>query len=109
MIYIARYTIDINEELNKKLNLYMKVNNISLRSVAIKKCIEDATNRNDLEKMFIEIEKKINRILYRQSINKKLIEQLYVNLGFPYNEKIENDKNLKEFYIKYNKFGGIID
>lgn len=45
---MARYTISIDTRIETLLNNYMKENNIDLKSVAIKKCIEEATNKEDL-------------------------------------------------------------
>ena len=84
---MARYTISIDTRIETLLNNYMKENNIGLKSVAIKKCIEEATNKEDLRMILIDIDKKINRLLYRENIDKKLLEQLFCNMGFPLNEK----------------------
>lgn len=53
-----------------------------------------------------DISQKLNRILYRQNLNKKLLEQIFVNLGFPVNEIVENDTLLKQFYKNNNKYFG---
>ena len=74
---MARYTISIDTRIETLLNNYMKENNIGLKSVAIKKCIEEATNKEDLRMILIDIDKKINRLLYRENIDKKLLEQLF--------------------------------
>ena len=80
---MARYTISIDTRIETLLNNYMKENNIALKSVAIKKCIEEATN-----------------------IDKKLLEQLFCNMGFPINEKIKDDICLKEFYKINEEYSG---
>ena len=49
---MARYTISIDTRIETLLNNYMKENNIDLKSVAIKKCIEEATNKEDIENDF---------------------------------------------------------
>ena len=95
---MARYTISIDTRIETLLNNYMKENNIALKSVAIKKCIEEATNKDDLRMILTDIDKKINRLLHRENIDKKLLEQLFCNMGFPINEKIKDDICLKEFY-----------
>lgn len=109
MNIIARYTIDLNEELEYRLNQYMKENKIKLRSVAIKNCILKATDKETLESFNLELDKKLNRILYRQNMNKKLLEQLFVNMGFPVNEKIDEDLSLKKFYQDNNNYIGRFD
>ena len=85
---------------------YMKENNIALKSVAIKKCIEEATNKEDLRMILVDIDKKINRLLHRENIDKKLLEQLFCNMGFPINEKIKDDTCLKEFYKINEEYSG---
>ena len=85
---------------------YMKENNIDLKSVAIKKCIEEATNKEDLRMILVDIDKKINRLLHRENIDKKLLEQLFCNMGFPINEKIKDDTCLKEFYKINEEYSG---
>ena len=103
---MARYTISIDTRIETLLNNYMKENNIGLKSVAIKKCIEEATNKDDLRMILTDIDKKINRLLHRENIDKKLLEQLFCNMGFPLNEKIKDDTCLKEFYKINEEYSG---
>lgn len=106
---MARYTIDIRGETENRLNEYMRNNKINLKSVGIKQCIFDATNKEDLNLSLIELDKKLNRIIYRQTMIKKLLDQLFANMGFPINEKTEKDEMLKEFYNNNNKYTGRYD
>lgn len=87
----------------------MKRNNIKLRSVAIKQCINNTSIQEDLINYINEINQKINRLIYRENINKKLLEQIFSNMGFPANENPEEDKLLKQFYQMNNKYIGIIE
>lgn len=103
---MARYTISIDTRIETLLNNYMKENNIDLKSVAIKKCIEEATNKEDLRMILVDIDKKINRLLHRENIDKKLLEQLFCNMEFPINEKIKDDTCLKEFYKINEEYSG---
>ena len=96
----------IDTRIETLLNNYMKENNIDLKSVAIKKCIEEATNKEDLRMILVDIDKKINRLLHRENIDKKLLEQLFCNMGFPINEKIKDDTCLKEFYKINEEYSG---
>lgn|SRR5574344_1737314 len=106
---MSRYTVDLTGEIENKLKEYMKENKIKLRSVGIKNCIVDATNKENINIFLLELDKKFNKILYRQNMLKKLLEQLFVNMGFPVNEIVENDLVLKDFYDKNNKFIGRFD
>lgn len=86
----------------------MKENNIKLRSIAIKRCIEDATIKENFKSALYEFDKKLNRILHRQSLNKKILEQLFSNMGFTENSDSKKDELLNEIYDEYSKkyFGG---
>lgn len=101
---MARYTIDINNELEYKLKIYMKENNIKFRSVAIKKCIEDVTNKATNKIAIFELDRKLNRLLYRENQNRKLLEQLFVNMGFDSNKNVSQDPLLKNVYEINNKY-----
>ena len=108
-ILIARYSIYISEDLEKKLDQYMKENKFKKKSVAIKDCICRAILNDESRDLIYEISQKLNRILYRQNINKKLLEQIYVNFGFPINENIDSNNLLKEFYHDHNQYAGKFD
>lgn len=107
MYKIGKYTIDISGALEEKLYRYMKDNKIKLRSVAIKKCIEYATDKETNKGFMLELDNKLNRILYRQNLNKKVLDQLFVNMGFGTNVNIETDLLLQKIYDDNNsKFTG---
>lgn len=101
---MARYTIDINNELEYKLKIYMKENNIKFRSVAIKKCIEEVTNKATDKIAIFELDRKLNRLLYRENQDRKLLEQLFVNMGFDSNKNTSQDSLLKKVYESNNKY-----
>ena len=87
----------------------MKDNEIKLRSVAIKNCIDKVTSKEDYEALILELDKKYNRILYRLNLNKKLLEQFFANMGFQANYKVEDDEFLKKFYQDKNNYYGRFD
>lgn len=104
MINIARYTIEINGALSDQLNSFMNDNNINLKSVAIKRCIELATNKDISDKsLLLELDRKLNRILYRQNLYQKMLEQFFANMGFGKNEDVSNDECLKQVYQEYRE------
>lgn len=108
--YLAKYTIDINGALESKLYTYMKNNKIKLRSVAIKKCIDDATSKEDNYAILFEIERKLNTILYRQNLNRKILEQLFCNMGFAINQDIKKDSQLQKIYDENNsRFKSVVN
>ena len=41
-----------------------------------------------------------------ENIDRKLLEQLFSNMGFPINEKISDDTCLKEFYKTNDDYSG---
>ena len=97
---MTRYTIVADQNLEQQIKEYMKKNKLSTKSEAIKKCIKEASESNEIMLLFSDINNKLNRLLYRENINKKLLEQIYANLGFPMNEKLEDNLLLREFYDK---------
>lgn len=106
---MAKHTIYLNENLEKSLEKYMKAKGIKQLSRIIKIMIEKGIKEEEKIELFYEISEKLNRILYRQNLNKKLLEQLFTNMGFPINEDPSKDKLLKSFYEKnnyYNLKGG---
>lgn len=102
---MARYTIDLDKELENKLKVFMDENKIDKRSVAIKKCILIGTE-HDLDKSYItSFDERLNTVLYRLNINKKLLEQIFVNMDFIENNDISDNTLLKEIYENYkNKY-----
>lgn len=108
---MARYTIRLNDALDRKLKAYMKEKNIELRSSGIKQCIEDATNR-EVEKSYIyEVDRKLNTILHRLNLNRILLEQLFANFCFENNIDASKDLLLKKMYKEYSEkyFGRLVD
>lgn len=101
---MSRYTIDLSGHTESMLFNYMKKNGIKLKSVGIKKCIEEVNNQENLELKIIEIDNKLNRLLYRENLNKKLLEQIFANMVFPINEDINKDECLKEFNEKNKNY-----
>ena len=57
-------------------------------------------SRDDL---LLDMNSKLNRIIYRENIQKKLLEQFYANMEFPIEQDVKADESLKRFY-KNNEF-----
>lgn len=106
---MGRYCIYLDENLEKKLDTYMKKNNYAKRSVAIKDCITKVILDEERQSLMFEINDKLNRILYRQNLNKIVQEQMFANFGFPLNYDVKEDKLLKEIYVKNDKYTGRFD
>lgn len=105
----GRYSIYLEDDLDDKLKKYMKEHKIKTKSVAIKECINKVLLTSEYNSYMFEISEKLNRILYRQNVNKNVLEQMFVNFGFPENYEIEKDELLKEIYQKRNKYIGRFD
>lgn len=94
------FSIRLDDKEQKKLLNFMKENNIKTKSKGIKKCLEIATNQEENLYLIRDIWNKVSNILYKENANKKLIEQLFVNMGFAKNMEIKSDKCLDDFYEK---------
>jgi len=106
---MGKYCVYINDDLDNKLETYMKNNDYKTKSSAIRDCLHKVLFTSDYQDTLYEINQKLNRILYRQTLNKNIIEQLFVNLGFPENYDIEKDEMLKKVHEKNNRYRGRFD
>ena len=52
----------------------MKQNNIKSKLEAVRKCIQLAVNLESRNDLLMDIDNKINRIIYRENVQKKLLE-----------------------------------
>ena len=80
------------------LSEFMKQNNIKSKAQAIRKCIEIAVNLESRNDLLLDINNKLNRIIYRENIQKKLLEQFFANMVFKKNYDVKGDKSLIDFY-----------
>ena len=44
----------------------------------------------------------MNRIIYRENIQKKLLEQFYANMAFPVDKDVKTESGFVKFYEKNN-------
>lgn len=101
---MAKFSINLCDKTEELLKQYMDNNNIKFKRDAIERCILAVASEEEHQSNIDEIDKKLNRILYRLSINTKLLEQSFVNMGFQFNEEVKQDSLLQEFYDKNNKY-----
>jgi len=101
--------VSLNKELTDKLLEYMEERNIKTISSAIRDCVNRIVKTKEFQDSVYEINQKLNRVLYRQSQSKKLLDQFFANFGFGANEPVEDDKVLKELYARINKYSGRYD
>lgn len=51
-----------------------------------------------------DLDSKLNRLLYRETLTKKLLEQFFVNMGFAKNISLDSDRCYQEFLIENDKY-----
>ena len=80
------------------LSKFMKQNNIKSKSEAVRKCIQLAVNLESRNDLLLDINNKLNRIIYRENVQKKLLEQFYANMEFPVDQDVKTEPGLVRFY-----------
>ena len=96
----------LNNNIFKLLNQYMKRNEIENRSKALADLITKALLNEEYLFKTKEIDTKLNRILFHENMTKKILDQMYVNFGFPKNQDVKKNKLLGEFDEKNNYYEG---
>lgn len=93
-----KFSVNLYEKEEVLLSKFMKQNNIQNKSDAIRKCIEIAVSLESRNDLLLDINNKLNRIIYRENIQKKLLEQFFANMVFKKNYEVKEDKSLIDFY-----------
>ncbi len=96
------FNVLLYEKQELLLNDFMKKNNCKSKAEAVRKCIELATNLESRDDLLLDIDNKLNRIIYRENIQKKLLEQFYANMEFPIDKDVKTEKGLQRFYQNNN-------
>lgn len=96
------FNVLLYEKQELLLNDFMKKNNCKSKAEAVRKCIELATNLESRDDLLLDIDNKLNRIIYRENIQKKLLEQFYANMEFPVDKDVKTEKGLQRFYQNNN-------
>lgn len=105
-----KFSVALNEKESILLLDYMKENKIKSKAEAIRKCIRTAVSIEAKYDMLKDIDSKLNRLLYRENIQKKLLKQFYANMEFPVDKDVKNEKGLQRFYENNNFYSNkIID
>ncbi len=97
-----KFSVALNEKESILLLDYMKENNIKSKAEAIRKCLKTAVSVEAKYDMLKDIDSKLNRIIYRENIQKKLLEQFYANMEFPVDKDVKTEKGLQRFYQNNN-------
>ncbi len=93
-----KFSVSFNEKESLLLLNYMKENNIKSKVEAIRKCLKTAISIEAKYDMLKDMDSKLNRIIYRENIQKKLLEQFFANMVFRKNYDVKEDESLIEFY-----------
>lgn len=101
-ILIMKFSVKLYEEELVLLTDFMKKKNIKNKSDAVRKCIKEAAKLNSIEGLLLDINNKLNRIIYRENIQKKLLEQFYANMEFPVDQDVKTEAGLVRFYQNNN-------
>lgn len=103
-----KFSVILNEKESVLLLDYMKENKIKSKAEAIRKCLRTAVSIESKYDMLKDIDSKLNRIIYRENIQKKLLEQFYANMEFPVDKDIKTEPGLVRFYEKNNFYSSKI-
>lgn len=103
-----KFSVALNEKESILLLDYMKENKIKTKAEAIRKCIRTAVSIESKYDMLKDIDSKLNRIIYRENIQKKLLEQFYANMEFPVDKDVKTEKGLQRFYQNNNFYSSKI-
>ena len=93
-----KFSVLLNEKESVLLKNYMKENKIKSRAEAIRKCLKTVVNMESKYDMLKDMDSELNRIIYRENIQKKLLEQFFANMVFRKNYDIKTDESLNKFY-----------
>lgn len=97
-----KFSTKLYEDEMIMLNELMKKNNYKSKADAVRGCIKIAYNIKSLEDKISDIDNKLNRLLYRENITKKLIEQFYANMEFKKDQDVKTEEGLVRFYQNNN-------
>ena len=103
-----KFSVLLNTKESVLLLYYMKENKIKSKAEAIRKCLKTAVNIEAKYDMLKDIDRKLNRLLYRENIQKKLLEQFYANMQFPIDKDVKTEKGLARFYENNNIYNNKI-
>ena len=103
-----KISVLLNEDESILLKNYMKENKIKSKAEAIRKCLKTAVNMESKYDMLKDMDSKLNRIIYRENIQKKLLEQFFANMVFRKNYDVKTDESLNKFYQDNNSYSNKI-
>ncbi len=95
---VMKFSLLLREKERVLLLDYMKENKIKSKAETIRKCLKTTVNIESKYDTLKDIDSKLNRIIYRENIQKKLLEQFYANMVFRKNYDVKEDESLNKFY-----------
>ena len=93
-----KFKIKLYEKQSLLLDEFITKNNCKSKAEAVRQCIEIASDVKSRDDLLLDMNSKLNRIIYRENIQKKLLEQFYANMEFPIEQDVKTDESLKRFY-----------
>lgn len=103
-----KFSVLLNEDESILPKNYMKENKIKSKAEAIRKCLKTAVNMESKYDMLKDMDRKLNRIIYRENIQKKLLEQFFANMVFRKNYDVKTDESSNKFYQDNNSYSNKI-
>lgn len=97
-----RFSVLLSEKESMLFLDYMKENKIKTRTEAIRKCLKTTISIEAKYDMLKDIDSKLNKIIYRENIQKKLLEQFYAKMVYKKSYDVKEDENLNKFYQENN-------
>ena len=103
-----KFSVLLNAKESVLLLDYMKENKIKTKAEAIRKYLKNAVGIETKYDMLKDMDSKLNRIIYRENIQKKLLEQFFANMFFRKNYDVKTDESLNKFYQDNNSYSNKI-
>ena len=99
----TRFTLRISNDLSKLLDIYVVKNKLKSKNEAIINILNLHLKNGETFKSFQDLDRKLERLLKLESLNKILLEQSFCNHGFPINMDRKEDMRLQELYEDMKK------
>jgi len=99
---MSKFSVNLYEDETIMLNDLIKKYNYKSKADVVRGCIKIAYNIESTFDKLSDIDNKLNRLLYRENITKKLVEQFYANMEFKKDQDVKTEEGLVRFYENNN-------
>lgn len=99
---MSKFSVKLYEDEMIMLNDLIKKYNYKSKADAVRGCIKNAYNIESTFDKLSDIDNKLNRLLYRENITKKLVEQFYANMELKKDQDVKTEEGLVRFYENNN-------